>query len=110
VSKREWAEREAAAALQRAAARKAVLGENQGPIVDRHDADYAPDAAFTLTAGRGDYDWFDLGELRGIGLAMEQAAAYRQDSRLTSHWIRVYAGSRRDGHTLREIALLSELE
>lgn len=107
-TRRLYARQEAQAALERAAARRAILGERPQP----HPVLDAPiDAAgpFTLTASQGNgYDWFDLEEVQGLGAAMERAAAWRQDERLEAHAITVYAGKRSD-HGLCAVGTLAEL-
>lgn len=110
MTKRDWAKREAAAKAQRDAAKRALLLGDESPRGGREDADYAPMAAFTITATSGEANgWFDLDLAHGIGAAMERAAEWRQDARLARYAIRVFAGERGE-HTLREIAVLSEVE
>jgi len=106
-TRRLYARQEAQAALERAAERRKLLGERPqpNPVLDS-PIDAA--GAFTLTASQGDYDWFDLEEVQGLGAAMERAAAWRQDERLQEHAITVYAGKRSD-HGLCAVGTLSEL-
>ncbi len=111
MTKRAWTKRDETARAERLALRAQVLkGGSVRPALDRADADYSPTAAYTIVARNGE-GWFDLVETRtGIGAAMERAAAWRQDERLVRYEIAVFAGSRADGHCLRQVASLGELE